>query len=471
MTAVTTSAAQIAEERLALASQVQSIRDAALTASDEDRTEKAAELQSAIEKFENCDRQYQFAAALENANRTIEALSKQPQRPVAKAFDPSKIVNTHTGQPIQKEWGDREEALASPDYDQAFKSLIVARGRVDRVNSRHHLDMLERYGKGNEPGLASNEVFLPFNKAMTLASTTNGSNLVAPDFRFDVITQRSVTPKAFQLCNVINSTVTSVTFPKNTDTNTDSGRVGIIGTNNRPLKGESPTPSASDTGPFSQLTITAKTGTMSQIASADFWADAPGFSRYLQTESNKLFANRIDKEVFSPTQISESCESIFANTSVATKTSGTSASLGANDSTIFNNLSDLFFAFEESYSSNISWVMNRATHGKLIKVKDTAGLPLLYSTMAGGPANAPRTDMFGSPVTYCAYAPASGAAGAKSILVGDFSEYILLVRQGFTVLIDEVTLADANAIKVVYKYRIGGAVRDPRAFIYLTESI
>lgn len=331
--------------------------------------------------------------------------------------------------------------------------------------------MLERYGKGGDRNLGWNEFFIPFSKAMTLASSTNGSNAVAPDFRFDLITQRSVTPKALQLCRVITTNVSSVTFPKNTDTNTDSGRVGTIGTNNRPTKGESPTATAIDTGPFSQLTITAKTGTMVQDISADFFQDAPGMSSYLQQESSKLFANRIDKEVFSATALSDSCEAILANTGIGTQLSGTSASLGSTDATIYNNLADLFFSFKESYASNLSWVMNRATHGKLYKVKDSQGIPLLSSFQQGTFSNSPSYQMFGVPVNYVEYMPASGVAAARSILIGDFQEYYLLVRQGFTVIIDDMSKQGDNLIRLNYKYRIGGAVRDASAFASIKEAV
>ena len=464
------SAASIAEDRIALASSVIALRDEILAAPDDVRAEKAADLQAANDKLEACDKEYYLVKALENANTMIESLSNKPARP--QPTYKAATIDRQTGHVY--DGGDLAslsdaEAVSSRDYSKAFEGLLEARGNVDRVKSRNHRDMLERYGKGGDRNLGWNEFFIPFSKAMTLGASTNGSNLVAPDFRFDVITQRSVTPKAMQLCRVITTNVSSVTFPKNIDTNTDSGLVGTIGTNNRPVKGESPTATAIDTGPFSQLTVTAQTGTMVQDVSADFFQDVPGFSSYLQQESSKLFANRIDKEVFSPTTISSSCEAILANTGIGTQLSSASASLGANDATIYNNLADLFFSFKESYSSNLSWVMNRSTHGKLYKVKDSQGIPLLSNFQQSTMSNAPSYQMFGSPVNYVEYMPASGAANARSILVGDFQEYYLLMRQGFTVIIDDLSKQGDNLIRVNYKYRIGGAVRDARAFAALKE--
>ena len=466
------SAASIAEDRIALASTVIALRDEILAAPDDVRAEKSADLQAANDRLEACDKEYYLVKAVENANAMIESLSAKPQRP--QPTYKAATIDRRSGQVI--DGGDLAsltdtEAVSSRDYSKAFEGLLEARGNVDRVTSRNHRDMLERYGKGGDRNLGWNEFFIPFSKAMTLASSTNGSNAVAPDFRFDVITQRSVTPKALQLCRVITTNVSSVTFPKNTDTNTDSGRVGTIGTNNRPTKGERPTATAIDTGPFSQLTITAKTGTMVQDISADFFQDAPGMSSYLQQESSKLFANRIDKEVFSATTLSDSLEAILANTGIGTQLSGTSASLGSTDAITYNNLADLFFSFKESYSSNLSWVMNRATHGKLYKVKDSQGIPLLSSFQQGTFANAPSYQMFGVPANYVEYMPASGVANARSILIGDFQEYYLLVRQGFTVIIDDLSKQGDNLIRLNYKYRIGGAVRDASAFASIKEAV
>jgi HK97 family phage major capsid protein len=79
--------------------------------------------------------------------------------------------------------------------------------------------------------------------------------------------------------------------------------------------------------------------------------------------------------------------------------------------------------------------------------------------------------MFGVPVNYVEYMPASGVAAARSILIGDFQEYYLLVRQGFTVIIDDMSKQGDNLIRLNYKYRIGGAVRDANAFASIKEAV
>ena len=81
----TRTASAIAEDRLRLAAQVQGLRDELISAPDDVRSEKAADLQSRVEQLENCDREYHLAFALENANKMIEKMSQQPNRPTPSA--------------------------------------------------------------------------------------------------------------------------------------------------------------------------------------------------------------------------------------------------------------------------------------------------------------------------------------------------------------------------------------------------
>lgn len=199
----TRTASAIAEDRLRLAAQVQGLRDELISAPDDVRSEKAVDLQSRVEQLENCDREYHLAFALENANKMIEKMSQQPNRPTPSAsvygsnvnYAPARIGNN--GQLIDAGgMADYSEkaALASDEYRAAFLGLMAARGRVELVKSANHRNMLEVYGKGGENGLQINEFYMPFAKDMTLGTTTNGTNTVTPDFRFDIIVPRTVQP-------------------------------------------------------------------------------------------------------------------------------------------------------------------------------------------------------------------------------------------------------------------------------------
>ena len=485
--------ATLESDRLALAAKVDAFRNELATATDEIRTEKAADFSALVDQLQNVDEKFRLAQKAEQAEKLVKSLSNQPNRPQpVSTYTPSNYkaatIDPRTGRVVDAgdlESRTNEEALTSHEYSKAFQALLAAKGKMDRVKSANHRNMLEEYGKGGE-NLAENEVFMPgvgfYNKATTLGTTANGSNWVAPDFRFDPITQRTITPVAMRLCNVITTNVSTVTFPRNiTDGNADSGRLGLGFNANFsnstavPIRGEQPAGNLYDTGPFDQLTITARTGTMPTDVSADLWADVPGFASYLQNQVQKMFAARMDSYIFSPTQISNDAEAILANSNVFRLASGANGTLGnatatAATGSIYDNLNDLFYSFRDQYGSNLAWVYNRSTHGKIQKVKDSTGQPILTSFAPGTFSNTPVNTMFGAPIYFAEYMQASGSTGAKSILVGDFNEYYLLMRQGFTVVIDDLSQQFKNNIRVNFKYRFGGAVRDWRAFAYLAES-
>lgn len=464
MSVNTRTAADLAAERLDLAANVQKMRDELISASEDVRIEKAAEFESLVSKLEQVDRETQLASALENAEAMVKKLSQQPARVSPVSIQKSGFVthNPATGQTQSYgvSFDNPAEARGSYEYHKAFQEFIKAKGRIEKIDSANHRDILERYGKGEGGDFADGEIFMPFQKDMTIGSTNNGANAVAPDFRFDVITPRTYSPIMSRLCRVITTSVTKVTFPKNSDTNSDTR----YGTSFRPTAGETPntTLTKKDTGPFTQLTIDVNTGTMYTDVSADFLADAPGMAAYIQSEASKAFAATVDDEIINATN--SLAGSILACSSIAITKTGTNNTLTAP------KIVDAFHAFRSQYATNLAWVMARGTHGKLINLLDANNRSLFLPSLMGGMVPGPDAQILGAPVYFNEFMPASGTSTPKSIIVGDWSEYLLLMRQGFTILIDNTSLQYANRVRITSKYRFGGAVRDARAFAIVHES-
>jgi HK97 family phage major capsid protein len=269
-----------------------------------------------------------------------------------------------------------------------------------------------------------------------------------------------------RICRVINTNVNQVTFPRDSNTNniTTSPQYG---TTFRPFMGETvnTTLSKIDTGPFTQLTIPVNTGTMFTDVSADFFADVAGISNYIQTEASKAFAAVVDNQVINGVTASTEAEGVISNSSVGiTKT-------GSNNTLVASKVIDGFYALADQYATNLSWVMRRATHGKLVALNDSTNRSLFLGSADSGYTQGITPALMGQPIYFNGFVPASGASTPKSIVLGDFNEYILLLRQGFTVAIDEVSLAYANRVRIAVKYRFGGAVRDPRAFQIIQELV
>jgi len=466
------SAATIAEDRLVLANKVKSLRDEIVAGSDEIRAEKAADFQSAVEQLESCDSQYHLVKSLENANAMVEKLSQQPQRPVSKGYEFAR-VNSATGELIDAgSLASRSdsEVLSSRDYGKAFESFLQARGKLDRVKSHGLRNLLETYGKGGDTSLGDHEIFMPFQKDLTTGSTAAGSNAIAPDFRFDIITPRTVRPAMSSICRTITTNVNQVTFPKNTDAT--RGTYPNYGTVFRGLTmSETPSGSTVDTGPFSQLIVPVNTGSLFTDLSMDFFQDAPGMSNYIQTEAGKAFAAVVDDQVINGVKASTQCDGIAVNTSTIANYVASGAAGGYTGTNPANKVIDTYFKFKTSYAQNLTWVMARATHGKIGQFLDSTGRSLFVQSGFSGLVDGLPQNILSTPVVYNEFMPAFGTSANLSVVLGDFSEYILLMRQGFTVLVDDVSRQYANRARFTMRYRFGGAPRDTNAFMFIKESV
>lgn len=458
-------AAELAEERLDLAAKVQTLRNELISADDETRHQKSEEFDGLVTKLESVDREYQFAERAEKAEQLVKNLSRQPQRPAPVAVTKGTgfvSMDPRTGQVTGgsgfQEVSD-DEARGSYEYKKAFDSFLKSRGRIDKIGSSNHRDILERYGKSS--GMEENEFFMPFTKDMTIATTTNGSNAIAPDFRNDIITPRTVTPVMSRICNVITTSVTNVKFPRNADANSDTR----YGTSFRPTKGETPNATQNcDTGPFTQLSIDVNTGTMYTDVSSDFLDDASGMSAYINREAAKAFAAVVDNEVINGNTSLGQAEGVLLNSSVGiTKT-------GTNNTLVATKIVEGFYAFREQYGSELAWVTTRGTHGGLVALLDANNRSLFMPSVDAGYIPGAPKQLLGAPLYYNEFCPATGTSLPKSIIVGDWMEYFLLMRQGYSLLVDTVSRAAYNRTRMVMKYRFGGAVRDPKAFRIIHES-
>lgn len=457
-------AAEIAEERLELAAKAQNLRNEVLSLDGDERIAKGLELQETVERLETVDREYTLADSLENAEKMIKKLSQQPRRVTPVSYAGTVKYDSRSGQ-ITDSIGNvgfgesqYDEARMSYEYTKAFNELVRNRFDISRVRSSEQREILERYGKGE--GFQGDEFFIPFRKDMTLGTTTNGSNAVPPDFRQDIITQRTITPVMASLVQTINTTRTKVTYPRNAD----ASATDQVGTSFASTKAEKPntTLSQKDTGPFTQLTIDINTGTMWTAVTLDFLDDVPNAQAYIVNEGLKAFAAAYDNETINGATASGQCEGVLNCASVGVTKTGT------NNTLVATKITEAWYAFRSQYATNLGCVMQRPTHGKLINLLDANNRSLFLPHETGMMING-RPSIMSIPIYYNEYVPASGVSTPKSIIVGDWNEYILAIRSGISVTVDVTSGARFNLAYITWRFRFGGAVRDPRAFRIVHE--
>jgi len=467
------SAAELAQDRLTKAAAVNELRNELISTEDaEQRFAKAEELQKAVSELESLDRECQMAAALENAEAMVKKLSQQPNRPLpvqssslatgayVKADRKTLSVTESFG--FDPEDLDAESVRATADYQRGFRAFVKARGNVERIKDSALRETIERFGIDRVHDDGGLEVFIPFRKDMTLGTTTNGSYAAPYDLRPDIITQRTITPVMSRLVQTINTVTSPVRYPRNLDASNTSQ----VGTGYSATKGELPNTTASekDTGPLDQLTIDINTGTAYTDVSLDLLDDVPFMEAYLVREGTKAFAAAYDNEVMNGLTASSQCLGVLACSSVGITKTGTNATLTAP------KVVEAFYSFYSQYSTRLAWVMARPTMGKLVNLLDANNRPLFLPSFEAGVTMGQNGMILSTPVYFNDYTPASGSGTPKSIVVGDWEEYILAMRSGISVSIDTTSLRYANKARITWRYRFGGAPRDYRAFRIVQES-
>jgi hypothetical protein len=125
---------------------------------------------------------------------------------------------------------------------------------------------------------------------------------------------------------------------------------------------------------------------------------------------------------------------------------------GVSGAVTADKLLDLFYTLKESYATNATFMMNRATIDAVRKLKDTTNQYIWNPGLMHG---APDT-LLGVPVRQAVDMPVP-SAGSLAIVVGDFKRaYQIVDRSGITVLRDPFT--DKPFVSFYTTKRVGGDV-------------
>ena len=129
-----------------------------------------------------------------------------------------------------------------------------------------------------------------------------------------------------------------------------------------------------------------------------------------------------------------------------------------------DELLDLYYSLFSPYRKKAVWVVNDSTVKAIRKLKDNNGQ---YLWQPGLIANAPDT-ILGRPVKTSAFMP-SIAAGAKSIIFGDFNYYWIADRQGRTFKRLNELYATTGQVGFLASQRVDGKLILPEALKVLKQ--
>jgi HK97 family phage major capsid protein len=144
------------------------------------------------------------------------------------------------------------------------------------------------------------------------------------------------------------------------------------------------------------------------------------------------------------------------NGTAAGGTNGVSGVDGAT-SIGYSDISALYAALEPSYVNNASWMMNAATRGLLLGVKNTFGQPLFVPNPASGAFDS----LLGRPVVLNQALPNVAASAIGTVVFGDLSQGYLLRTDGdLAILRLNERYADTLEVGFIGYSRIGGMSTD-----------
>lgn len=178
----------------------------------------------------------------------------------------------------------------------------------------------------------------------------------------------------------------------------------------------------------------------------------------IRGEAVEQFQVKEGAEFVSGTGVGE-LEGILTNGSVAETVSGTAATI-ADSTGQANGLLTLKYGIKSQYAANATWLMNRTTMGSVRKLKDAENN---YIWMPGIAMGRPNT-IDGDPYVEMPDMPNEGA-GLYPIAYGDFRRgYTMVDRIAMEMLRDPYTQATSNAIRFIFRRRVGGKVTLAEAF-------
>lgn len=121
-------------------------------------------------------------------------------------------------------------------------------------------------------------------------------------------------------------------------------------------------------------------------------------------------------------------------------------------------LIELSYLVPAQYAERGSWLMARATKGKIHGLVDGENRPWWQAAaQAGGVAGAPAP-LLEMPVNQSPFMPVGGTNGNKVLVVGDLSAYVIVERQAISVVVDPINLVGSKETQIFIRSRAGGGL-------------
>ena len=274
--------------------------------------------------------------------------------------------------------------------------------------------------------------------ALQVGVDTEGGYLCPDTFENELVVGLTAKNVIRSLANVIS-------------TSSGQHKIPVVGTRGTAswIEEEGPIPEGDDV--FGQQYIGAhKVGTLIKVSEELLHDSAFDLEKYFIAEFARRIGNKEEAAFISgdgagkPTGILNDAE-VGVTTASATAITA-------------DELIDLFYSLPAPYRAQAVWVMHDSTMKYIRKLKDTTGQYLWQAALKEGD----HEKLLGRPIYHSPYAP-EVAAGAKPIMIGDFSYYWIGDRQGITFRRLNERYADTGQVGFLATKRVDGKLILPEA--------
>lgn len=435
---------------------------------DEELVRRAGRITAAIEVENQKRRDADFAETTRYLDEPVHTINR-----AVNADDESRNVLTRAGWDIRNGTIYRKTSIGEVAYmPEAVMFGAIPSG--DAVSATHfkqtratfqpeYRNAWARYlqVKGDRAQLSQSE-----QAALSEGVAEGGGYLVPPDIAAEILARRARASVMRSLCSVRQTSRNVYEVPA-VAPNASSGSIyssGFVGG----LVGETPNTNT-DSGPtFQNFSIGIKkyeaftkvSNDLIEDASADVMAFlATDGGRNLGLVEDNYFLTG-DGTGLQPLGLLNSGASTFDVEGATSNTLDNSVSNAGSAPKIIAG----YYELPQQYADNATWLSSRATQGLIHALVDGDGRPWWpASAAAGGTAGAPPV-LVGAPLRTSAFMPEDGTNANKVLVLGDFSQALIVDRQGLSVRVDDLNLIGTDQTQIFIRSRSGFGVWNTDAF-------
>lgn len=300
--------------------------------------------------------------------------------------------------------------------------------------------------------------------ALSEGTESQGGVLVPPDVQAEILARTAQLSVMRRLGRIVTTTRDQVKFPAVSPHSTSGSLYssGFVGT------WAAETPAFSETDPaFESFEIAVKKIRVATKMSNDWLADAGGnMIAFLAQNGAENMALVEDDGLIAGTGANHTPVGILNAGITTVDVEGSTSDTISNSTTnagSYPKIIGLLYEVPAQYEAGSSWLMRRAIEAEVRKLVDGNGRSVWLSGSEGGFATTPRTIM-SYPVFNSDSVPNDGTNANKVIVVGNFSNYIIVQRQAITTTVLRERFADTDQTGIILSERIGGGVWNTDAF-------